>query len=78
MTSVQNMQKKHGLLEADVVSRQDRIDGIVNAADNFCQSGHFDADTIKAKQEQVVHRYKTLTVRVPLNLVSVTCHTLCV
>ena len=56
------MQKKHGLLEADVISRQDRIDGIVKASENFCQAGHFDADTIKAKQEQVVHRYKTLTV----------------
>ena len=62
LTSVQNMQKKHGLLEADVVSRQDRIDGIVNAADNFCQAGHFDKDTIKVKQEQVIHRYKTLAV----------------
>ena len=62
LTSVQNMQKKHGLLEADVVSRQDRIDGIVNASENFCQAGHFDADTIKVKQEQVVHRYKTLAV----------------
>lgn len=62
MTSVQNMQKKHGLLEADIVSRQDRIDGIVNAAQNFSTAGHFDADTITAKQATVVNRYKTLTV----------------
>ncbi len=62
---MQNIQKKHGLLEADVVSRQDRIDGIVKASENFVQAGHFDADTIKAKQEQVVHRYKTLTVSDP-------------
>ena len=68
LTSVQNMQKKHGLLEADVISRQDRIDGITSASENFCQAGHFDADSIKAKQEQVVHRYRSLTVSRHLNI----------
>ena len=47
---MQNLQKKHALLEGDVRSRQDRIDGIVGAADQFVDRGHFDADNIKAKQ----------------------------
>ena len=56
------MQKKHGLLEADVVARQDRIDGIVKQSENFVSAGHFDKDTIQAKQAVVVQRYKKLTV----------------
>jgi len=47
---VQNLQKKHALLEADVGSHQDRIEGIRVAASQFVERGHFDADNIKAKE----------------------------
>lgn len=60
LTSVQNLQKKHALLEADVSSRLDRVDGIHSAADKFNESGHFDADAIVVKKVQVVDRYQTL------------------
>ncbi|KAL3872184.1 hypothetical protein ACJMK2_040130 [Sinanodonta woodiana] len=60
LTSVQNLQKKHALLEADVAAHQDRIDGIAIQAAQFVESGHFDADNIKAKQEQLSKRYKAL------------------
>lgn len=50
LTSVQNLQKKHTLLEADVASHQDRIEGIKITADQFVNGGHFDADNIHAKQ----------------------------
>lgn len=50
LTSVQNLQKKHALLEADVTSHQDRIDAIKLAAQQFVDSGHFDVDSIIAKQ----------------------------
>ena len=50
---MQNLQKKHALLESDVSSRQDRIDGIVSTADVFVDKGHFDSDNIKAKQVRV-------------------------
>ncbi|XP_011638312.1 spectrin alpha chain [Pogonomyrmex barbatus] len=60
LTSVQNLQKKHALLEADVGSHADRIDGIAQAAEQFVKSGHFDADNIKAKQEQLQGRYAAL------------------
>lgn len=50
MTSVQNLQKKHALLEADVGAHQDRIEGIRVAANQFVEKGHFDADNIETKQ----------------------------
>ena len=50
LTSVQNLQKKHALLEADVTSHQDRIDAIKLAAQQFVDSGHFDVDSIVTKQ----------------------------
>lgn len=55
LTSVQNLQKKHALLETDVGSHQDRIDGIVHAAETFVERGHFDADNIKTKQVSTQH-----------------------
>lgn len=50
LTSVQNLQKKHTLLEADVASHQDRIEGIKITADQFVDGGHFDSDNIRSKQ----------------------------
>lgn len=47
---MQNLQKKHALLEADVSSHQDRIESIKLASQQFFEKGHFDADNIKAKQ----------------------------
>uniref|UniRef100_A0A674EGF3 Spectrin alpha, non-erythrocytic 1 n=1 Tax=Salmo trutta TaxID=8032 RepID=A0A674EGF3_SALTR len=60
LTSVQNLQKKHALLEADVAAHQDRIDGITIQARQFQEAGHFDGDNIKRKQEALVARYDAL------------------
>lgn len=60
LTGVQNLQKKHALLEADVHAHQDRVDGIVIQANQFVESGHFDADNIRKKQEDVCRRYEAL------------------
>ncbi|KAI1232093.1 hypothetical protein IHE44_0007149 [Lamprotornis superbus] len=60
LTNVQNLQKKHALLEADVAAHQDRIDGITIQARQFQEAGHFDADNIKKKQEALVARYEAL------------------
>ncbi|XP_072287916.1 spectrin alpha chain, non-erythrocytic 1 isoform X3 [Pyxicephalus adspersus] len=60
LTNVQNLQKKHALLEADVAAHQDRIDGITIQARQFQEAGHFDADNIKKKQEALVGRYEAL------------------
>jgi len=48
------LQKKQALIEANIASHQDRVDGVKIAADQFIQSGHFDSENIKAKElEQV-------------------------
>lgn len=60
LTSVQNLQKKHALLEADVMAHQDRIEGIKVAANKFIESDHFDADNIRKKENTLSARYAAL------------------
>jgi spectrin alpha len=60
LTSVQNLQKKQALMETEVASHQDRVDGVRIAAEQFCNGGHFDADNIKAKQVNLMNRYQNL------------------
>jgi len=66
LTGVQNLLKKHALLEADVSSHQDRIEGVRIAADQFVDRGHFDADSIHAKQMALQERYNAL--QKPMNI----------
>jgi len=66
LTGVQNLIKKQALLEADVGAHQDRIDGVRIQADQFVERGHFDADTIKAKQITLQDRYNGL--QKPMNV----------
>lgn len=61
LTSVQNLQKKHALLEADVASHQDRIESIKVAANKFVEGGHFDADNIRNKENSLSTRYEALS-----------------
>ena len=60
LTSVQNLQKKHALLEADVGAHQDRVDGVRIASEQFCEQGHFDAENIQSKQSALDARYTSL------------------
>jgi spectrin alpha len=60
LTSVQNLQKKHALMETEISSHKDRIDGVRIAAEQFCQAGHFDSDNIRAKQSGLWDRYRNL------------------
>merc|ERR1719412_1598101 len=60
LTSVQNLQKKHALMEANIASHQDRVDGVKIASDQFLQSGHFDSENIKAKEASLSQRYSGL------------------
>nr|CAD7403707.1 unnamed protein product [Timema cristinae] len=66
LTSVQNLQKKHALLEADVASHQDRIEGIKLASAQFVERGHFDADNIRSKEVALTDRYTAL--QRPMNI----------
>ena len=60
LTSVQNLLKKHALMETDVSSHQDRVDGVKIAANQFVQAGHFDSDSIEKKQKGLYERYDNL------------------
>jgi len=60
LTSVQNLQKKHTLLESDVSGHQERIDAIRQTAQEFIDMGHFDKDNIKRKADTVETRYANL------------------
>ncbi|CAK1548048.1 unnamed protein product [Leptosia nina] len=60
LTSVQNLQKKHALLEADVSSHAERVEALRNQAEQFIERGHFDADNIRHKIEALVARYAAL------------------
>ncbi|XP_070531768.1 spectrin alpha chain, non-erythrocytic 1-like isoform X3 [Ptychodera flava] len=60
LTSVNNLQKKHALIEADVTSHKDRIDAVKIQSQQFMDAGHFDKDTIKMKEEQLIKRYDAL------------------
>lgn len=64
LTSVQNLLKKHAHIEADVASHEDRINDIIKQADEFVANDHFDAESIKAKQQACLDRYNAL--RTPL------------
>lgn len=50
LISVQKMQKKHTLLEADFEAHKDRIEGVEISAKKFLKSGHFDAENINEKK----------------------------
>ncbi len=60
LTSVQNLQKKHALMEADIASHQDRVEGVRIASQQFCEAGHFDSDNIRSKEVALKQRYDCL------------------
>ncbi|XP_045510647.1 spectrin alpha chain [Colias croceus] len=60
LTSVQNLQKKHALLEADVSSHAERVEALRSQAETFIEKGHFDAKNIRNKIEALVARYAAL------------------
>lgn len=60
LISVQNLQKKHGLLESDINAHQERIDGVTQQARQFEEGGHFDAANIRAKERRLIERYTNL------------------
>ena len=51
LTSVQNLQMKHVLLDADVGTHQDRIDRIRISSEQFVNAGHFDAENISWRKK---------------------------
>ncbi|UYV70522.1 SPTAN1 [Cordylochernes scorpioides] len=61
LTSVQNLLKKHALLEAAVASHQERLAGVGAQAARFTANGHFDAPAIQTKSQALAERYAALS-----------------
>lgn len=60
LTSVQNLHKKLGDLESDILARKERIEAIQQTAQQFEQAGHFDAPNIVRKQSALVTKFNSL------------------
>ncbi len=60
LASVQNLIKKHQLIQADIVAHKDRIDAVNVQANDFVAARHFDSDNIKMKQKNINARYTDL------------------
>jgi spectrin alpha len=57
LASVLNLMKKHQLVEADILSHEDRITDMNDQADSLINSGQFDGDDIEAKRQVINDRY---------------------
>ncbi|KRY71430.1 Spectrin alpha chain [Trichinella pseudospiralis] len=60
LISVQNLQKKHSLLECDVNAHAERIEGVGQQAAQFEAAGHFDIGNIRSKEQKLIGRYNAL------------------
>lgn len=57
LASVQNLLKKHLLIEADVKAHDDSIKDLNTTADQFLNNKLFDTDTIKSTMDNINERY---------------------
>merc|ERR1719361_1046380 len=58
LASVQNLMKKHQLVEADIIAHEDRIKDMNEQAEILVDSGQFDSNDIRDKRENISKRYK--------------------
>lgn len=57
LAGVQNLLKKHQLLERDVMAREDRLGELSGQAEKFVKEQHFDAENIQEKHQSISDRY---------------------
>lgn len=60
LASVQNLMKKHQLVEADINAHEDRIKDMNNQADSLVESGQFDSAGIQEKRQSINERYQRI------------------
>ncbi|XP_027467817.2 spectrin alpha chain, erythrocytic 1 isoform X1 [Zalophus californianus] len=60
LADVQNLLRKHGLLESAVGTHQDQVDALTDLAAYFEKIDHPDAGDIKARQESLVSQFEAL------------------
>lgn len=60
LASVQNLMKKHQLVEADIQAHADRIKDMNSQADSLVESGQFDSAGIQEKRQSINERYERI------------------
>lgn len=60
LASVQNLMKKHQLVEADISAHEDRIKDMNSQADSLVESGQFDSAGIQEKRQSINERYERI------------------
>ncbi|XP_012885962.1 PREDICTED: spectrin alpha chain, erythrocytic 1 [Dipodomys ordii] len=60
LADVQNLLRKHGLLESAVDARQDQVETLTDMAAHFEEIGHPDSGDIRARQQSLVSRFEAL------------------
>lgn len=60
LASVQNLMKKHQLVEADIHAHEDRIKDMNGQADSLVESGQFDTAGIQEKRQSINERYERI------------------
>ncbi|XP_013791118.1 spectrin alpha chain, non-erythrocytic 1-like [Limulus polyphemus] len=58
LASVQNLIKKHQLVEADITVHEDRIKDMNNLADGLVESGQFDSASVQERRTSINERYE--------------------
>ena len=58
LASVQNLLKKHQLLEADIIAHEDRVRDMNNQADSLLESEQFDREQIQERRKSISERYE--------------------
>ena len=57
LAGVQNLLKKHQLVEMDISAREDRLQELSGQAKKFVEEQHFDAENIQEKHQNISDRY---------------------
>ncbi|XP_033621593.1 spectrin alpha chain, erythrocytic 1 [Fukomys damarensis] len=60
LADVQNLLRKHGLLESAVIARQDQVETLTDMAAHFEEISHPDSEDMRSKQESWVSRFEAL------------------
>lgn len=60
LASVQNLMKKHQLVEADIHAHEDRIKDMNTQADSLVECGQFDSAGIQEKRQSINERYERI------------------
>ncbi|KAI2810973.1 Spectrin alpha chain, non-erythrocytic 1 [Blomia tropicalis] len=60
LNSVQNLFKKHQLVEADIIAHEDRVKDMNGLADSLVDAGQFDTNVIQEKRASINERYERI------------------